>query len=160
MGGGPVHEVRLIQLPVAAWIKAQQHARELRLEMERIAEHQRDQPLGDKLTPARFRAISTRLREAYGLGNSTVDDVVAAAEQEGRAAVDATFSVPPGSEAGLREMAQMMDEVDEYCRSGPYSLLATPAELKRVRTWFFQQCLTQAAGAAPTSWPDFVGTRR
>jgi hypothetical protein len=127
--------------------------------MGRVAEHQRRQPLGAELTPVRFEATMRRLHESHGLHDGILDALVATAQEAGRETIDAIYSLPPDSGAAILEMSQMWDEVDGYCRRGPYSLLATPPDCKRLRDWFLQECLSETDGAAASRWPDFASAR-
>jgi hypothetical protein len=53
----------------------------------------------------------------------------------------------------------MLDEADEYCRSGQHLLtLAADDEIVRFRHWYLEQFIAQIAGEQPVAWPDYDGT--
>jgi hypothetical protein len=59
--------------------------------------------------------------------------------------------------AAAAHLGDILDEADDYCRSGKLLLtLATPPPLVTYRKWFLSQFTEQAAGSPPTTWADYV----
>jgi hypothetical protein len=51
----------------------------------------------------------------------------------------------------------MLDEADEYCRSGQALLtLETPPDAKLFRQWYLDEFIGQLSGAPPTPWPEYA----
>ena len=63
--------------------------------------------------------------------------------------------MPPAAAGAAQQLADMLDEADEYCRRSDHLLTqATPAEELRFRRWFISEFVAQLGGAPPRPWPD------
>lgn len=57
--------------------------------------------------------------------------------------------------AATVSLARMLDEADEFCRSGNHLLtLATPPELLAFRRWYLGEFNAQLQGQSPLPWPE------
>jgi len=139
---GELVEVRLLQLPVALWERAQEHGDELIREFTLMAA---DGDRGAALeVPARLTGLIQQLTARYG-GFT--------AEQE----VELTFQVPAAAAKAAADLGQMLDAADGYCRAGQHLLtLATPAQSVTFRRWYLDQFIGQIGGALPTPWPEWA----
>ena len=150
-------EVRLLQVPVPLWSKAQQVSDELLREFA-LASAQADDDdhhlptrltaLIDTLTQ-RFEGVSTeqeqRLMDAAAAGEEVVDELV--------------FRIPPEAGPVSKELGDMLDEADVYCREGQHLLtLAAPEDVVRFRRWYLWSFIDQVAGGTPVAWPDYDGS--
>ena len=150
-------EVRLLQVPVPLWSKAQQMSDELLREFA-LASAQADDGdhhhlprrltnLIDTLTQ-RFEGVSTeqeqRLTDAAAAGEDVVDELV--------------FRVPVEAGPASKQLGDMLDEADVYCQEGQHLLtLAAPEDVVRFRRWYLWSFIDQLSGGKPVAWPDYDG---
>ena len=105
--------------------------------------------------PRRLLDIVNRVRaRAAGL-NSGAERAIESARDRGDTTVDFELLVPVRMAAGASEFAALLDEIDQYCRSGALLTLATPRETREFRRWYLHEMAEQLKGAAPTSWPEW-----
>jgi hypothetical protein len=65
------------------------------------------------------------------------------------------YRAPPNAVAATISLARMLDEADEFCRSGNHLLtLATPPELLAFRRWYLGEFNAQLQGQPPLPWPE------
>jgi hypothetical protein len=63
--------------------------------------------------------------------------------------------LPATAAPALRGVAELLDEADEFCRSGQHLLtLATPSHLLEYRRWYLGELAAQLEGAPPKPWPE------
>lgn len=150
-------EVRLLQVPVPLWTKAQQVSDELLREFA-LASAQADDDdhhhlptrltaLIDSLTQ-RFEGVSTeqeqQLMDAAAAGDEVIDELV--------------YRIPPEAGPASKELGDMLDEADVYCQEGQHLLtLAAPEDVVRFRRWYLWSFIDQLAGGTPVAWPDYDG---
>ncbi len=150
-------EVRLLQVPVPLWSKAQQVSDELLREFA-LASAQADDDdehhlptrltaLIDTLTQ-RFEGMSTeqeqRLMDAAAAGEEVIDELV--------------YLIPPEAGPASKELGDMLDEADVYCQEGQHLLtLAAPEDVVRFRRWYLWSFIDQLSGGKPVAWPDYDG---
>ena len=145
--------VELLQVPVLLWARAADEAQDLMREFALIVLN-RDRVVSD--VPARLLQLIQELQASYG----PVGETQAARLEQARAEEDSTigrlaYEVPAGIGDDLRRLAEMLDEADEYCRSGQHLLsLATSAGARAFRDWFFEEFHRQLDGEQPTPWPS------
>jgi hypothetical protein len=151
-----VHEVRVLQLPVRIWARAQEQTDALLREFILIstsADNEHAVPV--RLTrliadmEQRFDGVSTRqeqqLFDAVEAGQLVIDELV--------------YQVPTEAAEASVTLLQMLEEADRYCAEGSHLLtLAADRELVRFRRWFLLQFVDQVAGRAPVAWPDWPPT--
>lgn len=159
--GGELHEVRLIDVPVALHARSQERTAELIREMYLIeqARHQQQEAEGpEHELPRRLMQLIDALTGQYSGFTARQDSEMVDAIGRDLVAIEQVYRVPESvGDAALR-LRDMLDEVDEYCRQGQHLLtLATPPELVRYRHWYLSEFANQLAGGSPTSWPEFVG---
>jgi hypothetical protein len=150
-----LHEVRLLRLPVALHAGSQEHGAELMREMYLVAQQVHESGPSD--LPARLIALVDELGNRFN-GMTTVQ------EQQIEAAIAAeldeivvVYRIPREAAGASQHLGDVLDEADEFCRQGKHLLtLATPEEMVRYRRWFLGEFVSQLAGAAPTSWPEYV----
>lgn len=154
---GPLVEVHLRQFPVPVYSRAQQHSEELMREFTLILEQQRDEER--HRVPAGLLDLIERLEAQYGTFGAEQEKLLEEAVDSGRAEIpDVTYRVPAEVAAAARELGNMLDEADEFCRQGTHLLtLTTPEESLRFRRWFLAEFERQVAGEPPLPWPDYAG---
>lgn len=146
-------EVRLIGLPLDLHQRAAEHAADVLREFDHLAEGPHA-----SLAPARLIELDRILSERFGPFVRSTEAELEASIDRGERSVDLVYEVPPEAAGSARELEQLWDEVDDYCRAGEYLLaLATDPEQVDYRRWFLQQFVSQIGGRAPTSWKDWRG---
>lgn len=144
--------VRLLRFPLPLWLRAQEHVDELLREFALVTQGEAAHP---DSVPRRLLDLIAALSATYaGMAARTEehrDDAIRRGETE----TDLTYQVPPGVSAAVRQLGEMLDEADEYCRQGAHLLtLQTPPEQVRFRRWFLSEFEVQLAGGPATPWPD------
>ena len=156
---GEAHvEVHLLKLPVDIWARAQEHGDGLLREFALIAAD----PHGDhgvRAIPAQLGELVDALNEQYEGITTEKELALAEAANSGVAEIDdLVFQVPPEARQASVHLSAMLDEADDYCRSGQHLLtLATPPDLVVFRQWYLGQFISQIGGADPVAWPDYLG---
>jgi hypothetical protein len=131
-------EVRLLQLPVALWARAAEHADELMREFTLIAADARTD--GASSVPARLVTLVEELSSMYGGFGAGPEDQLNRAAADGVESIDLVFRVPAEVGPAARHLGELLDEADEYCRRGQHLLtLATPADQRELRWWYLRQ---------------------
>jgi hypothetical protein len=150
---GPIIEVRMIQLPVQAWKRTQQHTDELLREFVLLAEQLHHDETAAASIPVRLTQLVAELSGSYGSFSEEQEARLFEAAAAGEVALDLTYHVPAGAAAAARHLGDLLNEADDYCRSGEHLLtLETPADLVRFREWFLEEFRRQIAGEPPTPW--------
>ncbi|HVV77384.1 MAG TPA: hypothetical protein VHC43_15250 [Mycobacteriales bacterium] len=153
-----VVEVRLLRLPVAIWARTQQHTDELLREFVLIAQQLHSDEEAAVPLPVRLTQLVDELSANYGAFSEEQVEQLFRAAASGEEELDLTYQVPAAAAGAARHLGDLLNEADEYCRSGEHLLtLETPAELIRFREWYLEEFRQQIAGAAPTPWPDYAG---
>lgn len=141
-------EVRLLAVPVQLHVSTSMHMDALQREFD-VLESSEAEPA----VPRRLLDLIAELRDRYGTLASPSGDVIELAAQRGEEAIDLTFEAPPDIAEALEELDRLLDEVDDYCRSGEHLLtLAAAPEVNAYRRWFLGQFISQVGGAAPVPW--------
>ena len=147
-------EVRLIRLPLDVWQRTQEHVDGLLREFTLIVQD----PDARAAAPGRLLALVEELSAGYGSFSEEQRQQMVEAFEQGRTEMDLTYQVPPAAAGAARQLGDMLDEADDYCRRGTHLLtLATPPEETRFRQWFIDEFVDQIGGAPPTAWPDYRG---
>jgi hypothetical protein len=144
-------EVRLLGLPVPVHQQASEHFDELQREFALLRVQQDDVETPD--VPARLLDLVDALRERFsGFTTSTIGELEQAMD-EGRERVDLVFRVPPEASGAARQLGELLDEADRYCRRGGalLTLEAPPAALA-YRRWYLDEFVHQIDGGAPRPW--------
>jgi len=152
---GELVEVRLLQLPVALWERAQEHGDELIREFTLMAA---DGDRGAALeVPARLTGLIQQLTARYDGFTAEQEVELANAAAGGLQEIELTFQVPAAAAKAAADLGQLLDAADDYCRAGQHLLtLATPAQSVAFRRWYLDQFIGQIGGALPTPWPEWA----
>jgi hypothetical protein len=151
----PVH-VR--KMPVQLWQQSQEHIDELVREFMLIS----GDVQGDSdhhQVPQQLLTLIDELTDRFsGFGEANEQRLFAAAA-DGTETIDLDYEMPVEVAGAARQLGEMLDEADEFCRRGEHLLtLATPPEQVRFRRWFLEEMVRQIEGHAPTPWPDYPGS--
>jgi hypothetical protein len=156
VGSEELITVEVIGLPVDVQSQAQQQTDELARELTLVAE-QLKQDGGSGELPVRFVELVSALSGRYSVFTAEQERQLTEAIAAGKRTVDLTYTVPVSAVAAAAHLGDILDEADDYCRSGKLLLtLATPPPLVTYRKWFLAQFVDQAAGRPPTTWADHV----
>ena len=149
--------IEVLQLPVELWRQTQEHSDELIREFMLIAT-ERQQGDGGHEVPQQLLAVIDQLTQQYaGFGEENETKLAAAADQ-GAASIDLVYELPVDIVDGVRQLGDILDQADEFCRRGEHLLtLATPSDQVRFRHWFLEEMVHQISGRPATPWPDYTG---
>ena len=148
-------EVHLIDFPLPIYRQAKEHGDELVREFSLIAMSKKDR--AENTVPVRLLELVEALTRDYGTISTGVELERDAALEAGLESIDLTYRVPPAVAEASLALGALLDEADDFCRSGGALLtLATPPEAKRFRDWYLQEFVNQLAGAAPTPWSKYT----
>lgn len=146
-------EVRLVAFPLQLWQRSQEHVDELLREFALIAQAEEERPS----VPRRLLDLVGELTAAYAGMSTATENERDEALRQGALETTLVYRVPADVSEAVRRLDEMLDEADEYCRSGSQLLtLQTPPDQVRFRKWFLSEFPAQLAGAPPTPWPDSV----
>ncbi|MGH9298570.1 MAG: hypothetical protein ACRDZT_01480 [Acidimicrobiales bacterium] len=146
-------EVHLRGIPVGIWAQLDEDTKDLRREFALILLGARP---GERDVPERLLQLIDRLQANYGHLNPEQEMALEDAVKRGDTEIEQLdYQIPIGVEADLVALGSMLDEADEYCRSGEYllSLAASPVS-KAFRDWFLSEFARQVRGEEPISWVD------
>jgi len=141
--------VKLMSVPIDLWRRASAHQEAVQREFDIIRVD-----LPPDSAPNRLSALVDEFDSRYaGTTAQTWDELHAAAER-GDAQIDLVFTVPPEAAEAARQLDRILNDVDDFCRSGEHLLtLATPSDQVALRTWFLGEFTRQIdQGLDPAPW--------
>jgi hypothetical protein len=148
--------IEIVGLPVDVQSQAQQQTDELARELTLVAE-QLKQDGGSGELPVRFVELVSTLSGRYSVFTAEQERQLTEAIAAGERTIDLTYTLPVSAVTAAAHLGDVLDEADDYCRSGKLLLtLATPAPLVTYRKWFLAQFVEQAAGHPPVTWSDYA----
>jgi len=142
--------VRIVGLPLDVYARASEHNDELLREFALIREENSDH------VPSRLLALIEELDARFGKFTEGPTLAIQAALDRGDADLDLSYEVPPEAAAAARRLGTLLDEADEFCRSGELLTLATLPESVTFRRWFLDEFVLQVNGRPPRPWSDVV----
>jgi hypothetical protein len=155
MSRGTSRRVVLVDFPLRVAGRAYRHREALLREFAIIAIGGGEQ--AD--IPKRLVEIATILDERYAGLNPEAEDTLDAAAQRKDEYIDLELTVPPRIKGDTLDLAPLLQEADDYCRTGGLLTLAPSDETRTFWTWFLSEFVRQADGQAPRSWHDFSTVR-
>ena len=149
---GELVEVHVLGLPLDVWQRAQEHVDGLLREFTLIVQDEEARAA----TPGRLLALIEEVTAGYGHFSIEQRRQMVEALDRGERELDLTYRLPPAAAGAAMQLAEMLDEADEYCRRGDHLLtMATPEEAVRFRKWFIAEFVNQVEGRPPTPWPAY-----
>ena len=106
--------------------------------------------------PKRLIEIATILDERYAGLNPEADAAIDAAAASSVEFLDLELAVPRRVKKDTLDLAPLLLEADEYCRTGGLLTLAPTNETRTFWLWFLSEFIRQADGETPRSWHDFT----
>lgn len=160
MSEAPLLRVHLLELPVPLAAKTQQHFEELMREFALIAASAHGTH-PDHLVPSRLMRLVDALTQQFSGVTNDAEQRLADAMDRGDAVIpDHQLDIPAAAGPASRALGDLIDEADEYCRSGQHLLtLASPPDCVAYRRWYLNEVIGQLDGAEPTPWPASEGAR-
>jgi hypothetical protein len=144
------HRVVLVDFPLRVSGRAYRHREALLREFAIIAFGGGEQ--AD--VPKRLVEIATILDEQYAGLNQQADEAIDAAAALDVEFLDIELAVPPRVKKDTLDLAPLLLEADEYCRTGGLLTLAPTDEMRSFWLWFLSEFIRQADGQAPRSWRE------
>ncbi len=145
--------IRVVGLPMAVYLRTSEHGDELMREFALVAASSRERDRA--AVPVRLTALVEELRARFSGFTLGPESHLAQAAERGDATVDVDYSVPADVAQAVAELDALLDEADEFCRTGDLLTLASPPEAVAFRRWFLGEFVRQAAGDPPTPWSDW-----
>jgi hypothetical protein len=145
-------EVHIVGFPLQIHKAVAEHFDELKREFAllRFKENRTDS------TPSRLLTVIDQLSDRYRGFSTTPNEVRDEAFRRGDETVDLAYSVPAGVKDACIELEQLLDEADQFCKTGEHLLtLAAPPEVVDFRRWFLQEFVRQIEGEEPMSWSEY-----
>ena len=153
-GAEPATEVRLLGVPVQDYLALEAHhdamIREFALLSLQLA--------GDTSTaPRRIVELGEELERRFPSVRSATGTAVRDAAETGQPHVDIAFSVTEQQVEDSEVILELLEEVDEFCRSGALLTMPTPPQLVALRRWLVMDVSAQVRRqAAPTPGPELA----
>jgi hypothetical protein len=143
-------EVRIVAMPLDVYKASSEHFDELKREFGLIRESEASS------IPDNLLRVIDQLTSRYSGFSSTPNRIRDEALERGDATVDLVYQLPPSVKDACIDLERLLDEADEFCRSGGHLLtLAAPKETVEFRSWFLGEFVRQIHGEEAMSWPQY-----
>lgn len=156
--GDDLHEVHLLEVPVALWAKAQEQTDGLLREFVLAADVAGlDGDARDRHVPTRLTALIDSLNAQFaGVSTEQEQRLYAAAEAGSPVIDDLAYAVPGAAAQASQVLGDMLDEADDFAREGTQLLtLAADPDVVTFRWWYLRQFIDQIGGDEPVPWPAY-----
>lgn len=148
--GSGGREVHLLGVPIALHDRSAAHHDALLREFALIRSSERTGSVPDRLL-----ALLADLDERYRIQRAAPTAALEAARARGDEHIDLVYRVPMAVGATARELDELLQEADAYCREGRHLVtVAASPEVVLYRRWFITQFSDQLAGRPPSAWPE------
>lgn len=139
------HRVVLADCPVVLSLRQDDHLDELIRELQLMDGQQRSSGLGELIS-----GLLGRHAHARHLGRRLAQDARAA----GRTTTTIVLPVPAAAAKDVQELDEAVHEADALCRDARFLTLASPPEVRALRTWMVGEFVRQIEqGAPPRPFP-------
>jgi ElaB/YqjD/DUF883 family membrane-anchored ribosome-binding protein len=147
----------MFAVPLELRERSRQHGADLLREMTLISTSQTAGTAG-RGVPARLLELAQELDAVYGpYVASTTEEMEAALDRGEQVLDEVVYRLPASSGAFVQRVAEVLAEVEQYCRADDHLLtLAPPPDVAAYRSWSLGEVLRQQAGEAPTPWPAYA----
>ena len=156
---GGLVTILILGMPVPVYLRASEHGDELMREFALIAASAAASG-GEVEVPTRLTAVVEEMRGRFSGFTLQPEAELADAARRGVDVINLEYRLPPEAIQAAADLGDLLDEADEFCRSGDLLTLATPAEALAFRRWFLGEFARQAAGEAPLPWSDWDASDR
>jgi hypothetical protein len=140
--------VRLVGVPVDLYLRAARHQSDLAREFALIS-------LGDESgvtthsVPARLLALVDELRNRYGRQSSGIRAQFDEAAERGEKTIEVELPATELAADMTVRLTALLDEADEFCRSGQLLTLEAPPEIVAWRHWWRDEVVAQIRHGTP-----------
>lgn len=151
----PAHEfalltMRIVGLPLELHRRALEHGESMRRELFLLLAQEDERPGS---VPSRLLEVSSMLSSRYAeFGEAQETGIEKATASGASVMAELVFMLPAQAAEALEVLEQVLEEADEWCRSGGLLTLATPPDLVTYRRWYFDNLRSQVAGGPPRPW--------
>ncbi|MPZ73660.1 MAG: hypothetical protein GEU74_10590 [Nitriliruptorales bacterium] len=143
-----LHDVALVDFPVARYAQMQQHHDALLREFALIATD-----LEDSRAPRDLLRLANEIFERYGDAAEPFREGVAAAVERGDIVTTLKLSIPNSTLRWTEDFLLLFEEADEYCARGDLLTPAAPPEVVAFRRWMVGELIRQIRdGASPSPY--------
>jgi hypothetical protein len=142
----------LRDFPLRVWARSRQHSDEIQREFMLMLEGERSGQTSLDV-PQALVDLANMVTTQFG---PLLDQLYAAREQalaEGRDRMDSEVALVAGTPELLSRVREVMDAVDEYCRSGDLLALERDETERALLDWTLAELVAQYEGREPTAWP-------
>jgi hypothetical protein len=141
-GAAVLRTVRLEDLPVAALLELRRHVDDLLHELRVVGSGMATGAV-DTEVPRRLAALIEELNERFAsqrlIGRRLLDE----AAERGDETVSLELMLPVEAAGAVERYMQLLDEADEYCRTGELLTLALPPALVELRRQVLDEIINQ-----------------
>jgi hypothetical protein len=151
-----VRSVRIVGFPLAMHRRATEQYAELMREFALLTLDRRP-PVSGHDVPQRLLDLIAELTAQFGGVGALADQTRDRAAARGDVTVDLDYEVPLEVGPAVRHLRDLLDEADDFCRSGEslLTLAATP-DVAAFRSWYLDEFTRQIAGEPPRPWTGAV----
>ena len=144
--------VCILGMPLDVMQRSAEHSDELLREFALIREE------GSDHVPARLLALIEELQGRFGSFSEGPRQAMQDAMDRVDETIDLSYEVPPAVAAAARQVGDLLDEADEFCRAGDLLTLATQPEAVVFRHWYLEEFQRQVDGEPPRPWSSVIKT--
>lgn len=137
-----LRSIRLENLPVGHLLQLDRHLSDLLHELQLIGSGMASGIL-DVEVPRRLANLIEELNERFASERLISRQVIEEADARGDETVTLELVLPVEAAPAVEQYRELLEQVDEYCRSGALLTLALPPELVAVRRRVFDEVLSQ-----------------
>lgn len=141
----------LRDFPLRLWSQSRQHSDEVMREFTLMVEGERSgQTALD--APKALLDLADMFTQQFG---PLLDQLYAAREAAiaaGRDRMDSEVAMVPGTPELLEQVREVMDAVDQYCRTGDLLTLERSEDDRRLFDWTLEEIVKQYDGGEPAPW--------
>ena len=143
-----MHEIALVDFPVARYMQMQQHHDELLREFALIATNTETSK-----APKDLLRLADEMYERYGDAAGPFREGVAQAAAQGEVVTTLKLSIPFSTLRWTEDFLLLFEEADEYCRRGDLLTEPAPDEVTTFRRWMVGELIRQIRdGATPSPY--------
>ena len=142
----------LRDFPLRVWSRSRQHSDEVMREFMLMLEGERSGQTSLDV-PRALVDLASMFTTQFG---PLLDQLYATREQalaEGRDRMDSEVALVPGTPELLTRVREVMEAVDEYCRTGDLLTLERDETQRQLFDWTLAELVAQYEGREPTAWP-------
>lgn len=143
-----LHDVSLVDFPVAQYVQMQEHNDAVLRELSLIATSS-----DESAAPRELIALAHEVFARYGDAAGPFRDDVAEAVERGEDVTTLRLSIPYSTLRWTEDFLLLFEEADEYCASGDLLAAEAPPEVVMFRRWVVGELIRQIRdGATPTPY--------